>query len=166
MQDISHLYALAPDTLFDNYEIPELDLMAQASDFRQLLNLLDADERRAVRYYFQHRQGETAFCLKWLEKIEKAIAKINEAAWTKFNQRLAIYDQIENRYWASFSGVDSKGNAVSYWCKTRRRCLLFAEEKREWLQNVCDRSNKTLRQRRFLVVVVNAEKRLGYEKTL
>lgn len=164
MQDISHLYSAAPGTLFEDYKIPELDLMARALDFRQLLDLLDEDERRVIRYYFQHRQGETAFCSKWLEKIEKAIAKINEAAWVKFNQRLAIYDQIENRYWASLSGLDSKGNPISHWCKTRRRCLLFAEEKRKWLQDICDRSNKSVGHRRFLIVVVDATKRLGYER--
>lgn len=142
------------DETWDNYQHPELDLMMTASDWKDLKKILTVDERRAVRYYCCHRNGECSFHPSWLEKIESAIARINDYAWKQYNERFAVYDQINNRYWAGL------GIMVDPWCPTKSRCLLFDKTWGDWLVELCDRSNKKLNHRQFLVVRVDATKRL------
>ncbi len=144
--------------IWDDYQHSELDLMMRTSDWKELKKILTVDERRVIRYYCCHRRGECSFHPNWLKGIESAIARINEYAWKRHNERLAVYDQINNRYWA---GLDIN---ISPWCPTKSRCLLFREEWRDYLEELCDRSNKTLGRRQFLVVTVDATKRLKFNR--
>jgi len=154
--DISHLYGEQPGTIFDNYRHSELDLMMQRRDWKALYSILTTDERETIRNYRSHVRGECGLYAGWIQGIEKAIAHINEHCWQQLNQRLAIYDRIEKRYWSSIT--------PPYWCKTKRRCLIFLLEQRAWLQAICDRSNKSVGERRFLVVSIDATKRLKLQK--
>lgn len=155
-QELMRQYADAD--ILDHYRHPELDLMMKCSDWRDLKKILTVDERRAIRYYCCHLRGECSFHRSWLKGIEAAIAHINDYAWTKHNERLAVYDQINNRYWA---GLDI---GTKPWCKTKSRCLLFTDWERDWLKDLCDRSNKKLGRRQFLVVTVDATKRLKFNR--
>lgn len=143
----------------ENYCHSELELLMQCSDWRDLKKILSAQDRRYIRYYQSYRRGECSSVHRsWIVGIDQAIAKITEHCWQLLNTRLAIYDQIDNRYWSSL------GTDKDFWCKTKSRCLIFLPEKRRWLQSICDRSNKSLGYRRFLVVEVNVEKRLGFKR--
>ncbi len=145
-----------PD-LFEDYYHTELESLMQCSDWKELKQILDKTDRRFIRNYSSYRRGECSSCHKsWIDGIDRAIAKINEYCWQQLNTRLAIYDQIDSRYWASL------GTSSGFWCKTKSRCLIFLPEKRQWLKSICDRSNKTLGYRRFLVIEVNVEKRLNF----
>lgn len=144
------------DLNFENYIHVTLELLMQCSDWKDLKKILSVTERRYIRYYQSYRRGECSSChSSWITGIDGAIAKITEHCWQQLNTRLAVYDQVDNRYWSSL------GTNSNFWCKTKSRCLIFLPEKRRWLQNICDRSNKTLGIRRFLVVEVNVEKRLN-----
>lgn len=146
-----------PD-LFEDYYHTELELLMQCSDWRELKKILSSTDRRYIRYYQSYRRGECSSCHEsWITGIDQAIAKINQHCWTQLNTRLAIYDQIDNRYWSSL------GTQRDFWCKTKTKCLIFLPEKRAWLQGICNRSNKVLSYRRFLVVEVNVAKRLDFK---
>lgn len=142
----------------EDFQHPELELMMQCSDWKDMYDLLNKDQRRVIRYYKCHRRGKCSFHINWLKGIESAIAYINDYCWQQINQRLTVYDQIDNRYWAGL-GINQKP-----WSKTKAKALLFLEKDRQFLKTICDRSNKLVGHRRFLIVVVNAEKRLKYKR--
>lgn len=143
----------------NNYIHAELELLVQCHEWKEYKGILSTYERRCIRYYFDFKKGKCSHChSSWITGIDQAIAKITEHCWQLLNTRLAIYDQIDNRYWSSL------GNNSNFWCKTKTRCLIFLPEKRRWLQNLCDRSNKSLGYRRFLVKEINVEKRLGFKR--
>lgn len=147
------------DDLLEDYQHPELDRMMTYRNWRELKKILTPDERRAIRYYCSFRRGECS-CLhkKWIDTIDKSVARIKDYLWLKFNERLAVYDQINNRYWSSLGGFSN------FWCPTKARCLLFTKDYQDWLEELCDRSNRKLHRRQFLVVTVDATKRLKFSR--
>lgn len=145
--------------LLENFSHSELDLLMRCSDWKELKKVLTVEERRAIQYYREFREGKnTSYHSCWIETIDQAIARINDHCWKQLNQRLAIYDQIDNRYWAGL------GITQEPWCKSRRNCLIFLEKDRRQLQKLCDRSNKKIGHRRFLIVTIDATKRLKLNK--
>jgi hypothetical protein len=145
--------------LRENFHHSDLELLMTCSDWRELKRILTVEERRAIQYYNEHRRGENKYYHpRWATKVDEAIAHINAHVWKQLNQRLAIYDQIEGRYWAGL-GIWNEP-----WCKTKTRCLLFLEKDRKRLEKICDRSNKNIGHRRFLVVTIDATSRLKLNK--
>ena len=155
MKDVSHLYGEAPRKLFEDYIHSDLERIAEIGN-EEHLKILEVSERRAVRYYFQHRRGETVFSTDWLPHIESAIARINQFDQAQANKRLVIFDNCDELYW---SGL---GIYQEPWSKTKARALLFKLSERFFLENLCDRSNKSLgRRRRFVIMEIDASKRLA-----
>lgn len=155
MKDISHLYGEKSGSLFEGYYDLELERIADIGNEKHF-ELMDVQERRAIRYYFQHRREEIAFSASWAVKIESAIAKIYAYEQEQAVKRLVIFDKKTERYWA---GLNITTEA---WCKTKAKALLFLETERSWLKQICDRTNKkTGHSRRFVVVQIDAAKRLS-----
>lgn len=147
--------------LLTNFRHPEIDLLTSCSDWRDLKRVLTVEERRAIQYYREHREGRNYYYgERWAGILNQAIAHINQHCWEKLNERLVIYDQVAEQYWAGL-GVFSPT-----WCKTRRCCLIFLENQRYWLQKICDRSNRTVGHRRFIVLTIDATNRLKLEQPL
>lgn len=154
MKDISELYAEPNGSLFEDYHHPELERLSEIGD-NEHFKILTVEERRCIRYYFQHRRGEIAFSISWLKGIDSAIAHINQFKLERASKRLVIFDKRQELYWAGL-GITKP------WCKTKARALLFSEKDRHWLSQLCDRSNRSTRNsRRFVVVEIEASKRLA-----
>ncbi len=154
MKDISHLYGEKPGSLFEGYYDLELERIADIGDDKHF-EIMTVAERRCIRYYFQHRRGETAFSASWADHIESAIAKILAFEKEKLNKRLVIFDQHTQHYWAG-TGISQEP-----WCKTKAKALIFSREWLDWLEEVCDRSTRsTGHNGRFIIMEIDATKRL------
>lgn len=155
MRDISHLYAEPPGTIYDDYFHADLEEIAERAE-DNMLKILDVSERRAIRQYFQHRRGEVTFSSHWLPGIESAIAKIEAEFTRRASLRLVIFNNDTELYW---SGLDI---FVEPWCKTKARALLFMLYDRDFLEELCDRSNQAIGySKRFVIVEIDATKRLS-----
>lgn len=155
MRDISHLYGEPPGTIYNDYFHADLEEIAERAE-DNMLKILDVSERRAIRQYFQHRRGEITFSSHWLPGIESAIAKIEAEFTRRENLRLVVFNNDTELYWAGM------GVFVEPWCKTKARALLFMLSYRDFLEELCDRTNKAVGySKRLVVVEIDAFARLA-----
>lgn len=155
MKDISHLYGEKPGTIYDDFFHADLEEIAERAE-DNMLKILEVAERRAIRQYFQHRRGEISFSSCWLPAIESAIAKIEAEFKRRENLRLVVFNNDTGLYW---SGM---GAFVEPWCKTKARALLFMLHYRDYLEDLCDRTNKAIGySKRLVVVEIDASRRLA-----
>jgi hypothetical protein len=115
--------------------------------------LLDKDERRCVRYYRNHRNGDCTYCPSWTPKIESAIAKIEAERERVRSLRWVVRDKKTELYWASLG-------SKAFWVKTTRNCFIFTDDSLNWIEDLVTISNKKIGQRRFELVQIDASKRL------
>jgi hypothetical protein len=143
-------------TVQESFRHPELDEMMRSPSWKYIKKALTPEHRRCIRYYKSYLAGEcSGMHQTWIEGINQAIAHLQRELEKQKNQRIVIYDQINNRYWA--------GLHAGIWAKTKARALLFTEAERDTAEKYCRVTNKSVGKRQLMTVTFDASKRLAKE---
>ncbi|HEY9600006.1 MAG TPA: hypothetical protein V6C85_00225 [Allocoleopsis sp.] len=69
---------------------------------------------------------------------------------------IVVFNNDTGLYWSGLNIF------VEPWCKTKSRAMLFLLSNRDYLEDLCDRSNQAIGySKRFVIVEIDATKRLS-----